>query len=389
MTSPDRPSAANTSVSIALVRRLNASVHLAYTACTHPKWLSRWLTPGAGRIRSARTDLRCGGTFRLDGTDPDGAPYEVSGHFTEIIPNKRIVLTWNYDGANAALAGSTSKVEIELRGLGEDACELTLTHSQLSGSEAGETYQAVWGICLDRLQWSSDPKQETTNFHVPFGAIADIYGDRHRALQDAFDSRRLANRLRKVTVSTSLDADQRGFVAACDMVFLSTVDHRGFPTCSYKGGAPGFVRVADERTLLLPSYDGNGMYLSTGNVSANPKIGLLFIDFENPRRLRIHGTATIQRDQAALTAFPGAELVMVVRIVEIFPNCPRYVHRYRRVAASPSLPDNQGVSEVAPWKNLDFIRDAIPHRDRARLEKAGVKPVNREQYLAQANKGDN
>jgi predicted pyridoxine 5'-phosphate oxidase superfamily flavin-nucleotide-binding protein len=278
-------------------------------------------------------------------------------------------------------------VEIDLRALGEDACEITLTHCQLTGTKAAECYHMVWGICLDRLTWFTDPESEELSFRIPFGAIADIYGERHRALQDAFETRQLANRLRKVTVSAVLGADQRSFIGTCDMVFLSTVDHRGFPTCSYKGGAPGFVQVRDERTLVLPSYDGNGMYLSAGNVSANPKVGLLFVNFEKPHRLRIHGTATLIRDEATLSIFPGAELLIVVKVAEVFINCPRYVHRYKRVASSSFVPASDGSTEVAPWKNLDFIRDAIPPRDRVRLEEAGIQPITREEYQKLISRG--
>jgi predicted pyridoxine 5'-phosphate oxidase superfamily flavin-nucleotide-binding protein len=148
------------------------------------------------------------------------------------------------------------------------------------------------------------------------------------------------------------------------------------------------VRVADERTLVLPSYDGNGMYLSAGNVSANPKVNLLFIDFEKPHRVRVHGTAALIRDEVELRAFPGAELLLVVRVHEVFVNCPRYIHRYQRVATSRFVPADGRPSEVAPWKNLDFIRDAIPPRDRAKLEASGTAPVTRDEYLDLVGKGE-
>ena len=66
------------------------------------------------------------------------------------------------------------------------------------------------------------------------------------------------------------------------MFFLATADEHGMPQCSYKGGDPGFVRVVDEHTLAFPSYDGNGMYLSLGNLLVNPQVGILFIDFAQP-----------------------------------------------------------------------------------------------------------
>jgi uncharacterized protein len=376
------------SVSLVLVRRVNAPVSFIFTAWTDPKWLARWLVPGAGTLREAVIDPRPGGAYRLEAVDPDGMPYRLSGRYLEIVPERRIVATWSYEGAATGLLGPPTRVEVDLRPLGADTCELTLTHGALSGEEAAAYHRTVWTICLDRLAWSLAPAPDEPAFRPPLGAIAELYGEQHRGLQDAFDSRHLANRLRKVTVTSTLTPDHKAFIATRDVVFLSTVDHRGFPTCSYKGGSPGFVRVIDDQTLALPSYDGNGMYLSAGNANANAKVGLLFIDFERPHRLRIHGSARLVRGAAELAAFPGAELLLVVKVYEAFVNCPRYVHRYQRVATSPFVPGEPRAEEVAPWKNIDFIRDAIPARDRRRLEEAGSAPVTVEEYSARRKQGE-
>src|SRR5205085_3241580 len=117
-----------------------------------------------------------------------------------------------------------------------------------------------------------------------------IYSPASRALQDAFDTRRLADRLAEVKVHDRFTADDRSFIESRDMFFLASVDATGQPTCSYKGGDPGFVTVVDETTLAFPNYDGNGMYLSMGNVAETHAVGILFIDFENRRRLRVEGT---------------------------------------------------------------------------------------------------
>ena len=114
-----------------------------------------------------------------------------------------------------------------------------------------------------------------------------IYHDASRRLQDRFDTRRLADRIEDRIVHDSIDDDDRAFIEARDMFFLATADEDGFPTCSYKGGDPGFVRVLDERTIAFPSYDGNGMFLSLGNLTQNPRVGLLFIDFDGQKRLRL------------------------------------------------------------------------------------------------------
>src|SRR5205085_12133796 len=109
--------------------------------------------------------------------------------------------------------------------------------------------------------------------------LMETYHDGNRQLQDAFDTRRLADRLDEKRVRDYLDDDDRAFVEARDMFFLATADADGRPQCSYQGGDPGFVRVVDPSTLAFPSYDGNGMYLSVGNVLVNPNVGLLFVDF--------------------------------------------------------------------------------------------------------------
>jgi predicted pyridoxine 5'-phosphate oxidase superfamily flavin-nucleotide-binding protein len=165
-----------------------------------------------------------------------------------------------------------------------------------------------------------------------------IYHEQSRRLQDRFDTRRLADRIDERLVRDTLDADDRAFVERADMFFLATADAEGRPQCSYKGGDPGFVRVVDERTIAFPLYDGNGMYLSAGNALANPHVGLLFVDFERRRRMRLNGVASIDESDELLSEYPEAQLVVRVRATEVFPNCPRYVHEYRLVQRSRFVP---------------------------------------------------
>jgi predicted pyridoxine 5'-phosphate oxidase superfamily flavin-nucleotide-binding protein len=163
-----------------------------------------------------------------------------------------------------------------------------------------------------------------------------MYHRGSRRLQDQFDTRRQADRIEKRSVRTTIDEGDRAFIERADMVFLATADEHGRPNCSYKGGDPGFVRVLDERTVAFPNYDGNGMYLSMGNALVNPNVGLLFIDFERRRRMRLNGTASIDLHDPLLAAYPEAQFIVRVRAREVFPNCPRYIHRYRLVERSPS-----------------------------------------------------
>jgi hypothetical protein len=159
----------------------------------------------------------------------------------------------------------------------------------------------------------------------------DVYHPGMRALQDARDTRRIADRLAEVTLRSAFTAEDRAFIEASRMFFLATADAAGSPDCSYKGGLPGFVRVLDDNTLEIPDYDGNGMYRSWGNVRVNPRVALLFIDFETPRRLRVNGRAELMLDPANRAPYPGAVFVVRVHAERIFPNCPRYIHRMQLV----------------------------------------------------------
>ena len=125
-----------------------------------------------------------------------------------------------------------------------------------------------------------------------------LYHEGARRLQERFDTRRLADRLEDRTLHDVIDADDRAFIESMDCFFLATADEHGQPNCSYKGGDVGFVSVLDERTLAFPNYDGNGMYLSMGNLLVNPEVGLLFVAFERQRRLRLNGTASIDESDA-------------------------------------------------------------------------------------------
>lgn len=217
--------------------------------------------------------------------------------------------------------------------------------------------------------------------------MSQLYGEQHRALQQTFETEKMADRVEELIVLTEIPPEHAGFIETRDLFFLTTVDHRGYPTCSYKGGYPGFVKVVDGNTLAFPSFDGNGMFLSMGNITANPKIGMLFIDFENPHRVRVHGTASIDRNDPLIKEFVGAELVVRVNITEIFINCPRYIHRYQRVDSSKYVPQADCPTPMAQWKRIDALQDALPERDKDVAEKLGGT-ITPEEYGALVMKGE-
>jgi len=190
-----------------------------------------------------------------------------------------------------------------------------------------------------------------------------MYHDGSRRLQDQFATRKLADRLAERLARNAFTEEDRAFIESRPLFFLATADERGRPECSYKGGLPGFVRVVDPQTLAFPSYDGNGMFKSLGNVLVNPQVGLLFIDFESPKRLRVNGLASVHDDDPLLAGFEGAQLIVRVRAEAIFPNCPRYIHQMRIVQESPYAPGEGRTPPVPKWKERPEFREVLPPQD--------------------------
>lgn len=217
--------------------------------------------------------------------------------------------------------------------------------------------------------------------------MSSMYGDEHRELQDRFDSRALADTLEAVTVVPVVDEAAKAFIESRSYFFLSTVDGDGQPTVSYKGGAPGFVRVVDDTTLVFPSYDGNGMYLSMGNIAGQGRIGLLFIDFETPHRIRIHADAELVTDGPLLDSYPGADLVVQATVSQSFVNCGRYIPKQAVPEANHHLPDADGNVPLATWKRIDLLQDVLPGRDQGRAE-AEASTIDAEEYGKRVARGD-
>ena len=192
-----------------------------------------------------------------------------------------------------------------------------------------------------------------------------LYSAASRKLQDRFDTRRLADRIEDRIVHDRIDEADRGFIEARDMFFIATTDEDGQPQCSYKGGEPGFVRVLDDTTIAFPLYDGNGMYLTAGNLLATKKVGLLFIDFEGRKRMRLNGEASVDDNDPLLPEYPEAQLVVRVSATEVFPNCPRYIHEYKLVKRSRFVPKAECETPVPQWKQSEWAHDVLPENDPA------------------------
>jgi len=192
-----------------------------------------------------------------------------------------------------------------------------------------------------------------------------MYHDGSRELQDRFSTRKLADRLVEVLARNAFTDEDRAFIESRPLFFLATADAEGRPDCSYKGGRPGFVRVVDPQTLAFPSYDGNGMFKSLGNILVNAQVGMLFIDFESPRRLRVNGQASLDRADPLLPELAGAQIIVRVRAEAIFPNCPRYIHKMQLVEQSAYAPCQGHTPPIPKWKRFPEFRDVLPPGDPA------------------------
>lgn len=217
--------------------------------------------------------------------------------------------------------------------------------------------------------------------------MSRLYQDQHRALQDRFDSRPMADRIEQIAVKTEIGPEEQAFIESRDFFFLTTIDGLGRPTVSYKGGPVGVVRVVDSQHIIFPSYDGNGMYLSMGNITANPNVGFLFIDFERPFRLRAQGVAEVSDAPEHTSCFKEAELVVRVKLTELWMNCPRYVHRYQRVAASRYVPQPDAETPLCEWKRIDGIQDVLRPKELEQVARSGGT-IGIEEWIGRVVTGD-
>jgi uncharacterized protein len=207
-------------------------------------------------------------------------------------------------------------------------------------------------------------------------------------LQKRFDTQNLAAAELQVIVHDALSAPDRAFISRMEMFWLASVDPQGSPTVSFKGGAPGFVKMPDDKTLLFPCFDGNGMFFSMGNIASTSHVGLLFMDFVTPSRLRVQGDAQLTDEPSIVGLWPGAQFAVKVAITALITNCPRYIPRLQRVEGSRYVPDiKTGEQPIAGWKRIDAIQGVLPQRDQ---DKAGTVGglISMDQWGEMVAKGD-
>jgi len=214
-----------------------------------------------------------------------------------------------------------------------------------------------------------------------------FYTDAQRAVQDSFESRRLADAVEHAIVDTELNETHIAFISSRDFFFLSTVNGDGEPTVSHKGGDIGTVKVLDENTIAFPAYDGNGMFLSLGNIADTAKIGLLFIDFETPNRVRVQATAELSQNDPLMSDYPGAIAIVRAHVDRVFLNCARYIHVHDRRQTSTYIPDSSGQQPFPAWKRIDNLQGHLLPQDEGKAAENGGT-ITEAQYGEALSKGE-
>ncbi|MBL6079509.1 pyridoxamine 5'-phosphate oxidase family protein [Belnapia sp. T18] len=119
-------------------------------------------------------------------------------------------------------------------------------------------------------------------------------------------------------------------IEAAPFLVLATVGPEGLD-CSPRGDRPGFVRIADPKTLLLPDRRGNNRIDSLRNVVRDPRVGLMFLIPGSGNALRINGTAEVETDAALCGSFAvegkAPRSVLVIRVGEVYFQCARAIIR--------------------------------------------------------------
>ncbi len=193
--------------------------------------------------------------------------------------------------------------------------------------------------------------------------MSEYFNEGQIKLQEEFDTRRLSDRMEATIIQSVISPFDAQFIEEQNMFFLATVDDKGQANCSYKGGSKGLVKVVDETTLAFPIYDGNGMFMSAGNIIVNGEVGMLFIDFNRQARVRVNGTATVVKNDELISNWPESLMVVRVKVRETFPNCPRYIHKMNLVDESAFVPKSDCKTPDAPWKKLEMVADVLPKQD--------------------------
>lgn len=168
-----------------------------------------------------------------------------------------------------------------------------------------------------------------------------------RVLQEQYGSIDRANDFYDTQMRNHLNDRMVKLIERQEMMFIATSDAKGECDSSFRAGFPGFVVVLDDKTLIYPEYRGNGVYASLGNISENPHVGILFVDFfDSTIGLHVNGKAKVIDNEQMMQCMAAAETVfepmqvvgrpqperwVQVTVEESYIHCAKHVPRLQKV----------------------------------------------------------
>ncbi|MEU6326065.1 pyridoxamine 5'-phosphate oxidase family protein [Streptomyces sp. NPDC047049] len=189
--------------------------------------------------------------------------------------------------------------------------------------------------------------------------------DGEHLVQQRLGTTKRADRFYGEQVLDHLNVRMQEFVARQEMFFLSTADRHGECDATFRAGPPGFIQVLDARTLAYPEYRGNGVMASVGNISENPRLGILMVDFTRDRiGLHVNGRARVVMDEDMRLQHPGlpvdpvpgrrAQLWVTVEVEEAYIHCAKHIPHLQKVPAQQRGARAWGTDD-AKRKGGDFF----------------------------------
>jgi predicted pyridoxine 5'-phosphate oxidase superfamily flavin-nucleotide-binding protein len=236
------------------------------------------------------------------------------------------------------------------RGFARTAGQDTLVlHSELApGDPLGEALQAgevkLGLLALDamsrsRIRVNGTARQTDEGIELQ---IAETFGNCPKYIQRRTPVELLneGERGTQATTGTALDATQRALVHAADTFYIATANAQHGADASHRGGRPGFIEISDDGSRLTwPDYQGNNMFMTLGNLTADPATGLLFVDWETGTTLQLSGRATIDWDDAQRIArWPRAKRLVDFEIEAVVQRANAIPLRWELVEYSKVTP---------------------------------------------------
>jgi predicted pyridoxine 5'-phosphate oxidase superfamily flavin-nucleotide-binding protein len=160
-----------------------------------------------------------------------------------------------------------------------------------------------------------------------------------KALQEKYGSRRQYERMEKSAGPArgdKLGPQESGYIAEQDSFYISTLGSTGWPYVQHRGGAKGFLKVIDEKTVAFADFQGNRQYVSTGNLMTDNRAALILVDYPRQARLKILGRVEVLEGEKAKDWIPrltdpgykaGVERVYIITVEAFDWNCPQHIVR--------------------------------------------------------------